>query len=65
MDTRTCKPTSFIYSVLVHTYGIENRIEDAVDTFLEMERNGIKPDVAVYNALISAFCKTKKIKECV
>uniref|UniRef100_A0A7N2MJ66 Pentatricopeptide repeat-containing protein n=1 Tax=Quercus lobata TaxID=97700 RepID=A0A7N2MJ66_QUELO len=40
----------------------KNRIEDAVDTFLEMERNGIKPDVAVYNALISAFCKTNKLK---
>ncbi|KAK4572726.1 hypothetical protein RGQ29_030948 [Quercus rubra] len=62
MDTRTCKPTSFIYSVLVHTYGIVNWIEDTVDTFLEMERNGIKPDVAVYNALISAFCKTNKLK---
>ncbi|CAM8948810.1 unnamed protein product [Rhodiola kirilowii] len=59
---KVCKPTSFIYSVLVHTYGIENRIEDAVDTFLEMESNGVKPDVAVYNSLISAFCKVHKIK---
>uniref|UniRef100_A0A7N0TMU6 Pentatricopeptide repeat-containing protein n=1 Tax=Kalanchoe fedtschenkoi TaxID=63787 RepID=A0A7N0TMU6_KALFE len=57
-----CKPTSFIYSVLVHTYGIENRIEDAVDTFLEMERSGVKADVAVYNSLISAFCKVHKMK---
>lgn len=57
-----CKPTSFIYSVLIHTYGIENRIEDAIDTFLEMEQNGTRADVAVYNALIGAFCKANKLK---
>lgn len=62
MESGTCKPTSFIYSVLVHTYGIENRIEDAVDTFLKMERSGIHADVVVYNALISAFCKVNKLK---
>ncbi|GFZ09821.1 tetratricopeptide repeat (TPR)-like superfamily protein [Actinidia rufa] len=62
MDAKGCRPTSFIYSVLVHTYGIENQIEKAVDTFLEMESNGIKADVAVYNALISAFCKVNKFQ---
>ncbi|XP_061995824.1 pentatricopeptide repeat-containing protein At1g77360, mitochondrial-like [Rosa rugosa] len=62
MDASGCMPTSFIYSVLVHTYGVENRIEDVVEAFLEMERNGIKADVAVYNALIGAFCKVNKFK---
>lgn len=58
-----CKPTSFIYTVLMHTYGVENRIEDAVDTFLQMEQSGTRADAAVYNALISAFCKVNKLEE--
>ncbi|KAK9129138.1 hypothetical protein Sjap_009625 [Stephania japonica] len=63
MDAQgACTPTSFIFSVLIHTYGIDNRIADAVDTFLEMERNGVTPDIAVYNALIGAFCKVNRLK---
>ncbi|KAF6158273.1 hypothetical protein GIB67_001344 [Kingdonia uniflora] len=42
---------------------IENLIEEAVETFLEMEKNGIKDDVTTYNALIVAFCKTNKFKD--
>ncbi|KAL3637221.1 hypothetical protein CASFOL_019520 [Castilleja foliolosa] len=62
MEYSGCEPTSSIYSVLIHTYGIENRIEDVIDTFLQMERNGVRPDVSVYNALISAFCKVHKFE---
>ncbi|GER25862.1 pentatricopeptide repeat-containing family protein [Striga asiatica] len=63
MEFNGCGPTPFIYSVLIHTYGVENRIEDAIDAFLEMERSAnVGPDVAVYNALISAFCKVNKFK---
>ncbi|KAI3921835.1 hypothetical protein MKX01_005524 [Papaver californicum] len=50
MDSAGCKPT------------IDNRIGDAVDTFLEMERNGVAADVTVYNALIGAFCKVNRFK---
>ncbi|KAL3736739.1 hypothetical protein ACJRO7_025646 [Eucalyptus globulus] len=62
MDSTACRPTSFICSVLVHTYGIAKQIEDAVETFLEMERNGIEADVVAYNSPISAFCQDNKFK---
>jgi len=41
---------------------VEKRIEDAVETFLEMERDGVVPDVVVYNALVSAFCKVHRFE---
>lgn len=41
---------------------MEHRIEDAIDTFLEMAKKGIKADVVAYNALIGAFCKVNKFK---
>ncbi|KAG6401146.1 hypothetical protein SASPL_137991 [Salvia splendens] len=41
---------------------IENRIEDDIDAFLQLERNGVNADVAVYNSSISAFCKVNKLE---
>ncbi|KAK7404975.1 hypothetical protein VNO78_06070 [Psophocarpus tetragonolobus] len=41
---------------------VMHRIENAIDTFLEMEKKGIKVDVVVYNALISAFYKVNKFE---
>nr|GEV02990.1 hypothetical protein [Tanacetum cinerariifolium] len=67
MEYNDCQPTSFIYSILVHTYGIENWIEDAVDTFLEMEKNGVKADVApnsrTCNILLNHLIERKETDE--
>ncbi|KAF3453833.1 hypothetical protein FNV43_RR04274 [Rhamnella rubrinervis] len=62
MESNGRRPTSFIYSILVHTCGVENRIQDAVDAFKEMESRGVETDATVYNALISAFCKVDKLE---
>ncbi|KAG6430092.1 hypothetical protein SASPL_108153 [Salvia splendens] len=64
------KPDIVTYGIMVdilckarHTdEAVGNRIEDGNDTFLQMEKNGMKVDVAVYNSLINAFCKVSKFE---
>lgn len=62
MATGSCRPNTYIYSVLIHTYGIQKQTKEAVDVFLEMESNGITADVVAYNAL--TFCKGNQLGNC-
>ncbi|KAJ8763924.1 hypothetical protein K2173_003706 [Erythroxylum novogranatense] len=56
-----CEPNANSYTIVIQALCQQNRMEDAMRIFVEMERNGCEADIVTYTTLISGFCKWDKI----
>ncbi|KAK1282232.1 Pentatricopeptide repeat-containing protein [Acorus calamus] len=52
-----CEPNVVTYNRLIHSFGLANYIDKAIETFYHMQNVGIRPDRVTYCTLIDMHAK--------
>ncbi|XP_020589542.1 pentatricopeptide repeat-containing protein At1g77360, mitochondrial isoform X2 [Phalaenopsis equestris] len=51
------------FSIIIRKYARAQKVDEALYTFNVMERYGLVPNLAAFNSLLSAFCKSKNVRK--
>ncbi len=62
--SKKIKPSSGMYTSLLHAYTKNNDTLSAEKVFAEMRGHGLKPDAAAYTSLIFVYQKAKQWAKC-
>ncbi|XP_010258487.1 PREDICTED: pentatricopeptide repeat-containing protein At1g77360, mitochondrial [Nelumbo nucifera] len=51
------------FCVIIRKYARAQKVDEAVYTFNVMDKYGVLPNLAAFNSLLSAFCKSKNVRK--
>ncbi|KAE8728339.1 Pentatricopeptide repeat-containing protein [Hibiscus syriacus] len=51
------------FCIIIRKYARVQKVEEAIYTFNVMEKYGVLPNLAAFNALLSTLCKTKNVRK--
>ncbi|XP_043701090.1 pentatricopeptide repeat-containing protein At1g77360, mitochondrial [Telopea speciosissima] len=51
------------FCVIMRKYARAQKVDEAVYTFNVMDKYGVPPNLAAFNSLLSAFCKSKNVRK--
>jgi pentatricopeptide repeat protein len=51
------------FGIIMRKYARSQKVDEAVYTFNVMEKYGVDPNLAAFNSLLGALCKSKNVRK--